>query len=130
MTVTAWGAWNDARLTADLPATSTAPGLAGERLPYSSPFSGMLDVEQKFPVAGADGFAGASLTYVGDRLGEFNTPPRQDLPAYTRVDLRAGGKLSSWTTTLFVNNAGDSDGVVGGGLGWCPTSSPASSRGP
>jgi hypothetical protein len=71
------------------------------------------------------GFAAASVSYVGDRQGEFPsvyaTPPlRQYFPAYAKIDLRAGAKYDSWTVNFFVNNAADKRGVLSGGLNSSP----------
>jgi len=47
----AWIALDDVVLTEDLPPASTAYGRAGDRLPYSSRFSGNLSLSQEFPLA-------------------------------------------------------------------------------
>lgn len=127
LTIAAWGAWSDAVLTDNFPLTSTVRGFEGDRLPFSSPWSGNISIDQAFPLSSnVTGFAGAAVSYVGDRLGVFTGPgqgsplpsnPRQDLPAYTKVDLRAGARYSSWTVDIFVNNVADKRGVLSGGLG-------------
>jgi outer membrane receptor protein involved in Fe transport len=119
LTIGAWVAWNDAQLTQDLPATSTAYGISGERLPLSSPVSGSLSVDEEFPIThGVTGFVGASASYVGARWYNFQaTPDRQGYPAYAKTDLRAGARYDTWTVNLFVNNLTDQRGVIGGGLG-------------
>lgn len=127
LTIAAWAAWNEAALTDNFPLTSTVRGFDGDRLPFSSPWSGNISIDQAFPLSSSvTGFVGAAVSYVGDRLGVFTGPkqssplpsnPRQDLPAYTKVDLRAGAKYGSWTVDLFVNNVADKRGVLSGGLG-------------
>jgi len=111
--------WNDAVLTQDFPVKSLAVGNAGDRLPYSSRYSGNLSVEENMPLGRLGvGFVGATATYVGDRIGAFTgSAQRQDLPAYTRADLRAGLTHDSWTTTLYINNLTDRRGLLGGGVG-------------
>ena len=117
LTLAGWIVWNEAVLTENFPA-SAVPGAAGDRLPYTSRFSGNLSLNDEFPLSNAlTGFVGASASYVGDRLDNFAPPPRQDLPAYTKIDGRAGLKFDSWSANLFVTNATDKRGLLGGGAG-------------
>jgi outer membrane receptor protein involved in Fe transport len=118
LTIAAWAAWNDAELTEDFPATRTAYGVAGDRLPYSSRFSGNLSVDQDFPLArGLVGFAGASVSYIGEREGIFrSSPQRQLFPSYAQTDLRFGAKYDAWTVNAFITNVADKRGVLRGGL--------------
>lgn len=122
LTISGWVAWGEAELTQAFPATASMYGASGDRLPYSSRFSGNLSVQQDFPLTSrATGFVGAVASYVGDRLGEFTgTSQRQNLPAYTKIDLRAGAKYDSWTINAYVNNLADRRGVLNGGLGQFP----------
>jgi hypothetical protein len=80
---------------------------------------------QDFRVTGRlTGFAGAAVSYVGDRVGTFMaTSERQILPAYTQANLRAGMMYDSWTANLFVTNPAESRGVLAGGLDRVPTNS-------
>jgi outer membrane receptor protein involved in Fe transport len=114
--------WNDAELTEDFPPSAVnagAFGASGDRLPFSSRFSGSVSVDQSFAMSGnVDAFVGASVGYVGERFGIFTpSPARQSFPAYARVDVRLGATYESWTANAFVNNAADRRGVVGGGVG-------------
>lgn len=122
LTITGWVAWDEAVLTQAFPLASATYGASGDRLPYSSRFSANLSVEQDFPLTSrVTGFVGAAASYVGDRLGEFTgSPQRQDLPGYTKTDLRAGTKFDSWTVNAFVNNVADKRGLLNGGLGQFP----------
>jgi iron complex outermembrane recepter protein len=126
LTISAWVAWDDAVLTAPFPPNSDAVGVDGDRLPYSSRFSGNLSLEEDFPLAsGVTGFVGGAVAYVGNREGVFastfaTSTERQALPAYTKTDLRAGVKYDSWTANVFVNNLTDDRGVLAGGLGAFP----------
>ena len=118
----AWVVYNDAVLTEPLPpgpAGATPYGLAGDRLPYSSKWSGNLSLDQEFPLtASVTGFAGALVSYVGAREDNFtSTPVRQYLPSYVRTDVRAGVKFDSWTANVYANNVTDRRGVISGGLG-------------
>jgi iron complex outermembrane recepter protein len=124
LTIAAWVAWNNAKLTEDFPGGSTAAGgaygVSGERLPNTSRFSGNVSIDDEFPVTSAVvGMVGASMSYVGDSLGIFQpTAERQVFPAYARTDLRAGARYESWLINFFVNNLADKRAVVGGGLGY------------
>jgi outer membrane receptor protein involved in Fe transport len=119
LTIDAWGVYNNAVLTEPFPATSPAVGAKGDRLPYSSRYSGNLSVNQSIPLRpNWRGFIGGSASLVGRRIGQFtNTAVRQVLPSYTRVDLRTGVESKGWTGTLYVNNLTDRRGVLGGGIG-------------
>jgi len=125
LTLAAWVAWDEAQLTDAFPTGGAGQiyGAAGDRLPYSARWSGNIAVNEEFPLgAGLSGFAGGSVSYVGDRLDNFASPPpsppqRQDLPAYAKTDLRAGVKYESWTGNLYVTNVTDRRGLLGGGVG-------------
>jgi iron complex outermembrane recepter protein len=123
LTISGWVTWDDAQLTQNLPASSTAVGSAGDTLPYSSRFSGTLSMEEQFPLApNLSGFVGGAVNYVGARQGVFaayyDVPPeRQLFPAYAKTDLRGGLHYDSWTLNLFVNNVTDRRGLLYGGLG-------------
>jgi hypothetical protein len=70
-----YATWDDAVLTQAFPSTSTVYGVPGDRLPNSTRFSGNLSLQQDFRVTGRlTGFAGAAVSYVGDRVGTFTGP--------------------------------------------------------
>jgi hypothetical protein len=122
LTLAGWIAFTDAKLTEPLPPDSVAAGIvgvSGDRLPYSSRFSGHLSAEQRFPISDLlTGFAGGEYAYVGSRIGEFtSTEQRQLLPSYDKVNLHAGFKYGDWTANLFINNVGNSIGILSGGVG-------------
>lgn len=120
-----WVSWNEAVLTKNLPVNSTTSGMAGDRLPYSSRFSGSVSLDYSFPLGAAlNGSFGGSVSYVGNRIGAFHqSPRRQELPAYAEVDLHAAAHSKVWTFELYVNNVMDRRGVMGGGIGTAiPTS--------
>jgi iron complex outermembrane receptor protein len=125
LTITTWGSYDDAALTEAFPASSTAYGIPGNRLPNTSRFSGNLSAQQEFPLSSsATGFIGGMVSYVGDRVSVFQGTsmglplPRQDFPSYTKADLRAGIKYDSWTVSAYVNNVGDVRGLINGGAGY------------
>lgn len=119
--ITTAASFTDAELTQNFPASAVAIGFAGNRLPYSSRFSGSLSLDQDiFRTAAGTAFVGATLSYVGAREAEFvssPTQPRLSFPGYAQLDLRAGERLDSWSFNLFVNNVSDKKGLVGGGVG-------------
>jgi iron complex outermembrane recepter protein len=117
MRLGAWVAWNDAELTKDFPVGASF-GLSGDRLPYSARFSGNVSIDQEFPLGPLMGFAGATVGYVGDRLGLFSgspTSPRENLPGYAKSDLRAGITQGPWRVNVSVNNVFDHRGVLDSG---------------
>jgi len=125
LTASAWVAFDDAVLTQAFPPsalTAGTYGASGDRLPFSSRFSGNLALEDDFPIAGSlSGFVGGGVSYVGARKGEFTaTPQRQELPAYTKTDLHGGLKYELWTANIYVNNVTDRRGLLYGGLGGFP----------
>jgi len=122
LTLSGWIVWNNAVLTQDFPASSTVTGRSGERLPYSSRFSGHLAAEWDFPLyAELNGFVGGMLSYVGDREGAFvPAPPRQVYPGYAKTDLHGGVLFSSWTISVFAENITDRRGELNGGAGVVP----------
>jgi len=113
-------AWNNAEMTKAMPPSSYINAVSGDRLPYSSRFSGHLMATQVFPLSdSATGFVGGELSYVGDRLSAFtglgSAEPREHLPAFAQTDIRVGANEGTWTETFYVNNLTDRRGVLGDG---------------
>ena len=107
LTLTLNGAYTNAQLTQNTPASFG--GLAGDRLPLSPYFAGTAAISYERPLwTEVSGFAGLEWHYDGGRLSEFESgAPRQDLPAYSMVDLHAGLKFHAYTLTAYVKNVGD-----------------------
>jgi len=124
LAINSWVSYDDAKLTEAFPPTpiSTVYGVAGDRLPYTSRWSGSISAQQDFPLpSNGTGFVGATVTYVGDREGTFTaTPERQIFPAYTRTDLRGGAQWGTWSGNLFVLNLADRRAMTSGGPGTYP----------
>jgi len=101
------GAYTDARLTQDTPASVN--GHAGDRLPESPYFSGTLSASYEHPLSSSIvGFSGVDWHYSGNRLSEFAVgAPRQTLPGYSMINLRAGMRMKGYELTLYVKNVGD-----------------------
>jgi outer membrane receptor protein involved in Fe transport len=122
LTLALWGAWTDAELREGFSALSAVYGAAGDRLPFSSRFSGRLSVSQESSLTSdVTAFVGGAVSYVGDRKGEFvptpqDAPLRQTYPSYAQTDLHAGVKAEDWRVNLFVQNLTDKRGVTGGGF--------------
>jgi iron complex outermembrane receptor protein len=115
-----WVSYDDAVLTEMFPASSTAYGAKGDRLPFTPRYSANLSLEQEFPLSdNATGFVGALASYVGERTSLFTaTPVRQQFPAYTKTDLRAGVRYDSWTASMYANNVANAGGVLNGGIAY------------
>jgi iron complex outermembrane receptor protein len=125
LTIAAWVAYDDAALTEAFPASSTAYGVPGDRLPNTPRFSGNLSLHEEFPLSSSvTGFVGSTVSYVGDRVSVFQGTsmglplPRQNFPSYTKTDLRAGIKYDSWTVNAYVNNVANIRGLINGGAGY------------
>jgi outer membrane receptor protein involved in Fe transport len=126
--IASWVAFSDAELSKAFPVTAVDAGTygaSGDRLPYATRISGHASLDDEFPLINTiTGSVGGELNYTGNRLGNFQgvdttgAPlPRQELPGYAQVNLRAGAKYESWSTNLFVNNVIDKRGVLDGGIG-------------
>ena len=121
LTVAGWVAWNSAELTRVLPvAAAQGYGTSGSKLPFSSPFSGNLSLDQEFPLGNSvTGSVGGCASYVGSRGGVFQASagtPRATFPGYTRVDLRAGLHFGDWRINAYSDNVADERGVLQSGL--------------
>ncbi|MDH0867344.1 TonB-dependent receptor [Mitsuaria sp. GD03876] len=109
--LTATYAFNDAKLTTDIPGFvegQAAYGPRGARLPYSARQTLGATATRFFSLSdGMDLFVGANVNRVGAREMEFvqsSTLPRIHLPGYTLWGLNAGLQGSHWTLTMYVRN--------------------------
>lgn len=127
------GAYTDATLSNDTPALG---GLAGDRLPNISEFSGALTADYYFPLWGSHtnavaiadgkdakaslsaaspsasggwkGHVGAGLRLVGDRVSEVeSSPTSQKIDSYAALDLNADISNANWTVRVYVRNLTD-----------------------
>ena len=100
------GAYTDAHLTEALPAEG---GQIGDRLPGAALWSSSLDASYERPISdGYSGFVGVDWRFSGSREADFTaTGPRQKMPAYDIVDLRAGIIHDNLMLSVFVKNAAD-----------------------
>lgn len=120
LTLKAWGAYTDATLR-DGFAAATVFAASGDRLPYTSKWSGRFSIDYAAPLSDiATGSIGAALTYVGDRRGEFvaseaETSLRQVYPEYATLDINAGLEIEKLKFNFFVQNVTNKRGLIGGG---------------
>lgn len=118
LSLTAVATMSDAVLAENFPSDSSAIGSDGDRLPFSSRFTGSVLADQEIPLTGTlTGSVGGTLSYVGDREGQFATsyaPVRLRMPGYTSIDLRTGARYESWTFNVFLDNVADRRGIVTG----------------
>jgi outer membrane receptor protein involved in Fe transport len=122
----AWVAFNDAKLTQDLPASSGANGvsggigLSGDRLPFTSRLSANVSADQQFALTGKWNLVvGGAVSYIGDRIGSFTShPARQYYPGYAQTDLRASVRDEEWSVNLFATNITNRRGELSGGLSY------------
>jgi outer membrane receptor protein involved in Fe transport len=99
------GAYTDAYLTAPTPAS--VGGQVGDRLPSSPLWETSLSAEYEHALAtGYSGFVGLDWHFSGSRFADFSAVgPRQDMPSYNLVDLRAGVEANTWSADVYVKNA-------------------------
>jgi iron complex outermembrane receptor protein len=111
LSLSANAAYTDARLTQSTPAS--VGGNAGDRLAESPFFSSTLSASYEHSLSSMIvGFGGVDWHHTGDRLSEFQVgAPRQTLPGYSMVDLRAGVRVKSYELTLYVKNASDARAI-------------------
>ena len=111
LSLSANAAYTDARLTQPTPAS--VGGNAGDRLAESPFFSSTLSASYEHSLSSMIvGFGGVDWRHTGDRLSEFQVgAPRQTLPGYSMVDLRAGVRVKSYELTLYVKNASDARAI-------------------
>lgn len=121
LTISLWGTYVDATLREGFQSDALFAA-KGDRLPFSSKYSGRLGVNYEAPLSDdVKGTVGLAATYVGNRKGEFVYTPaeaslRQTYPSYTQFDVNAGLEFGSWDVKLFVQNVTNKRGVIGGGF--------------
>jgi outer membrane receptor protein involved in Fe transport len=98
------GAYTHAYLTEATPASVN--GQVGDRLPAVPLFESAVSAEYKRSLFGDySGFAAADSRFTGSRYANFSaTGPRQTMPSFNIVDLRAGVETQRWTFALYVKN--------------------------
>jgi outer membrane receptor protein involved in Fe transport len=117
LTLGGWISYNNARLSDALP-SGPFYAQSGDRLPYSSKFSGRIYANQERSFSDhVTGFVGGSVNFIGKRESNF-TPtaaqPRQIYPGYVRADVHGGLRYDGWTLDFFVSNLTNRRGVDSG----------------
>jgi iron complex outermembrane receptor protein len=123
--ISGWVDWNEAVLTElNLPQNAILSNSqqVGDRLPYSSRWSGNLLLEQKFGLShGLKGAVGGRFAYFSSKVGTFVAAgERPTYPAYGQGDFYASLARGAWKWNLYVNNVTDKRAIVGGGNGVFP----------
>ncbi len=114
----AWVSLNEAVLTQGMPANSVTYGVSGDKLPFSSRFSASASADYDIAMRAETLSLGATLSYVGERTGAFMpTAQREVYPGYASVDFHTSLTFGRFIWSVYVNNAFDRRGIVGGGLG-------------
>jgi outer membrane receptor protein involved in Fe transport len=98
------GAYTDAYLTQPTPASVN--GQVGDRLPTVPLWETSASADYERHLFGEySGFAGLNWRFMGNRYADFlATGPRQEMPAYHIVDLRAGVETQRWSVGAYVKN--------------------------
>jgi outer membrane receptor protein involved in Fe transport len=124
LNLTLSGAYVDAYLTSDAPATG---GVTGDHLPYAPKFSNSLDADYTWRAFGDySAFAGATWSYIGSRFVDFSATntgiqgnnlifepnPRAELGGYNTLNLRVGLQNDRWTLELYCKNIADTRGLT------------------
>jgi outer membrane receptor protein involved in Fe transport len=115
------GGYTDAYLTEDTDLLLTG-GRNGDPLPWSPKWSVAFSGDYRFlPTGSVTPYVGATLHYVGARHSDFTGELIQQaygiphsqyrIPAYARLDLRAGVDWNDWNFEIYVKNLTDAKGV-------------------
>ena len=107
--------FTDAKLTQDAPLIGGSPE-AGDRLPFSAPWSASLSIDKKFDLLnGLELSVGGTVAYLDKRRGAYIPDGQVAFPAYTTVDLRAGLTNGKWNLSVFASNLFDKAVPIAGG---------------
>lgn len=121
LTLALWGAYTDAQLRETFAPNITVYAAKGDRLPFSSRYSGRASVNYETTLSNdVTGSINASATYVGMRKGELvisaaEAALRQVYPSYVQIDINSGIKTGDWKLNMFLQNVTDKKGLTGGG---------------
>lgn len=105
------GAYTHAYLT-ELTSASVG-GRDGDRLPSVPLVETSLSTSYERALSASySGFIGADWRYTGNRFANFEPAiPRQLMPSFNIVDLRAGINMTRWTFTLYAKNVGNKTAI-------------------
>jgi outer membrane receptor protein involved in Fe transport len=113
--ITGNAVYSNAVLTENFLAAVTTVGVKGDRLPFSAKSTANLSFTRDLTFNGLNAYAGAGVSMVGKRLGDFETRnvARIPLDSYSTVDLQAGVRMRNVTLNLFGKNVTDKTGYIG-----------------
>lgn len=119
LSLSAWIAYNNAKLKDDIITAAGVVGLKGEALPNSAKWSGAVSADYKWPLTDRlEGFVGGDVRFNGRRdvTLRSNTSflPAYTMPAYALADVRAGIRYGGYELTAFVRNITDKRAQLGG----------------
>jgi iron complex outermembrane recepter protein len=105
------GAYTHARLTENSP--PGVGGFAGNRLPGSPLLQASAGAEYSHLLSGEyTGFGGVSWRFTGSRYSDFeSSSPRQLMPRFNILDLRAGLETQRWSAALYIKNVTDTRAI-------------------
>ena len=116
-TITFAGSYNNAELETDFwrrqaeeDAGLPANAPAGTPMPYVPKLQLTGIWRSNFDVGSLPGFFQAAAAYTGERwndLDTLNVPARQEMSAYSLVNISGGIEEDNWTATFYVNNVFD-----------------------
>jgi len=113
LTLSVTAAYTNARLSDAVPSIKA---LSGQRLPNAPRISSSLQAEYRTELGGGwIGFSGAGWSYIGNRNVSFDgstSPLQYELPAYQRIDLRAGAERGDWNLSLYAKNVANKRGEI------------------
>jgi outer membrane receptor protein involved in Fe transport len=111
------GAYTDARLTNDTPAT--VGGRKGNQLPFTPRFSAAANADYHWQLSSAvRAHVGASLRHLSGQTGPYDAAffaahgRQRHIPAYNVFDLSAGVNFGHFDLEAFVKNLGNSRGIT------------------
>jgi len=108
--------YTDSKLSEDLPATASAAGYDGDRIPYTPKwsFGGQVSYETGLS-SEIDGYLSGNFNYRGSSYTEFNETNDnfQRLDDYFLLGLRAGLRYENWDASLYVENLTDKAAEIG-----------------
>lgn len=98
------GSYTNAHLTENTPVSVN--GVSGDRLPGVPLWSGGVHAQYSRPLSdGYAAFGAFRWQFTGNRYSDFIAgSPRQHLPSFGFIDLRAGVRAARWSATLYVKN--------------------------
>lgn len=100
------GAYTDARLTEDTPAS--VGGRSGQRLPAVPLWETSASAEYEQPITGSlSGFTALDWRFMGSRYADFVATGRQEMPSFNIVDWRGGIETKRWSVAVYVKNIAD-----------------------